>query len=601
MALKKSNKINEDKVIEESLNAIYGEEKVDFSKFERSKGRLTKILFTIVVTLFVVAATLWGGFFVYSEYFTNQNTEIFLLEIEAEEELVSGSFTQIAIKYKNPTEIPIASLELDIKLPPSFHRITASPAPTNEEEMSWDVGYLNASSDGLIIIEGIWISDVPASTPIQVFASFRPSNFNADFQEIKTIYITTTESNLVGELSGAEEGRPGETLNYALTIENKGEEEIPNVKTKLTIPQGFYLESSDPKIEPGEPIEWSFESIAPGAKEEIKLVGSFAADTEGFQYFDAEIFAVEGERNLIQGKIEAFTDVVGDNLSLQLVANGSTEKISTDMGESMRVSLAIENSGENDIEDLSLELLFNEDKPLPIDWENSEINDGTKSKTGINWDNEYLGFLTSGEKRIFNLVFPINQNVTESEADVFEILVVAHIGNFEIRSKPIEIAINSEADFHADARYFTDEGAPLGSGSLPPAVGKQTNYRVNWSIQNKLHDLQNIKVQAMLPPHAEWNNQFNADLGTIKFDADTRTVNWEIVEIPKDITKLDAMFSISITPDTEDVGKFVKLISGSTMTVTDKVTNATIIESTESITTELPSDEFASGKGVVVE
>ncbi|MCH8049398.1 hypothetical protein IH979_01670, partial [Patescibacteria group bacterium] len=70
---KKELEGKEEELIEEGLEAIYGKDKVDFTKLDRARTRLTSVLLTIVITLFVIAATAWIGFFVYTKYFAQQS------------------------------------------------------------------------------------------------------------------------------------------------------------------------------------------------------------------------------------------------------------------------------------------------------------------------------------------------------------------------------------------------------------------------------------------------------------------------------------------------------------------------------------------------
>src|SRR5688572_16544312 len=124
----------EDKIIEEGLNAIYGsEEKVDFTKLERGRGRLTSVLLTVVVTLAVVALLSWGAFFVYNRYFADTTEDVFALSIETPNEIVSGETAQIVIQYENMGNVPLASLELDISLPSTFVIRDLAPTPANQE------------------------------------------------------------------------------------------------------------------------------------------------------------------------------------------------------------------------------------------------------------------------------------------------------------------------------------------------------------------------------------------------------------------------------------------------------------------------------------
>lgn len=592
---------SDDAAIEEGLNAIYGKEKIDFSKIKRSNLRLTNVLLTIVITLAVIAATAWTGFFIYTKYFTADEAEKFNIEIEADEEIVSGAKTKFAIHYDNPTAVPIASLEIEARLPSAFELLAVTPAPTAEDEMKWSVGSLNPGSDGTIWIEGVWIAGTPSETPIQAFANYRPANFNADFQEIETTYIKTLESVLVPSIEGAEEGRPGEALDYRIEVRNSGTEALSNIEVKLALPDGFFLDSSNPVVEAGRPPEWSFEKIESEGTQEITFSGSFAADSDGFQYFGVTIFVQSEEQSFEQATAQSFTDVVGQSLSLQLVVNGSTNDITAEQGGSLRASLSFENVGSSDLENLSLLLDFQSDRSIPILWSNSELDGGVMKSEGILWDAETVGILTAGEKRVLNLLFPIHESVGGDKADTFNVIASGTLGDLTIRSTPVEVSINSEADFSAEVRYYTGQGAPLGTGPMPPEVGKVTVYRVFWNIENSLHDLDAISVQGILPPHVDWIDQKGTDLGSITYDELTRTVTWNIAHLPKTVTEIEATFAISITPDANDVGTFVKLISGSTFKATDSTTESAITESTESITTELPDDSFAAGKGTVVE
>ncbi|MBU0614166.1 hypothetical protein KJ766_02700, partial [Patescibacteria group bacterium] len=255
-AIKKDNNVEhkqeekaenkEAELIKEGLEAIYGEDKMDFSKLERSGSRISNILLTIVITLTILAGAAWSGFFVYMKFFSNQNAQLFTLDIEMEENIKSGQPTNIEILYSNPTAVQIASLELDVRLPASFKVTGMSHLPDDFDEFLWDIGTLPANSNGKIDIEGIWITEVPSSTPVQIFANFRPSNFNSDFQEIETKYVSTTESVITSKISGPDEISPGQIGEYIITIKNDSEETFENIAVELNLPDGFYLEDSNP-------------------------------------------------------------------------------------------------------------------------------------------------------------------------------------------------------------------------------------------------------------------------------------------------------------------------------------------------------------------
>ncbi len=66
-------------------------------------------------------------------------------------------------------------------------------------------------------------------------------------------------------------------------------------------------------------------------------------------------------------------------------------------------------------------------------------------------------------------------------------------------------------------------------------------------------------------------------------------------------TAATAEFGVSLTPDEADIGASVRLLSGSLLRVTDAKTRATIEAEVDALTTDLPQDKTAAGKGVVIE
>ncbi len=163
------------------------------------------------------------------------------------------------------------------------------------------------------------------------------------------------------------------------------------------------------------------------------------------------------------------------------------------------------------------------------------------------------------------------------------------------------MSLNSDASFKAEARYFDQDGAPLGSGPLPPKVGETTSYRVLWLITNGLHDLEDISVSTTLPSNVEWDDFSSADLGSVVFDTGTRTVRWTVSNMPNDVQTVRASFSLSITPTDEEVGEFIKLTTGSSLQARDGETGSAIERQNDELTTELETDDYAQNKGIVTQ
>ena len=592
----------ENETIEEGLEAIYrGEEKVDFTKIERKQNRLTTMLLTVVITLAIVAGVSWGAFLVYNRYFAQEEEKTFSIAIDVEKKIISGEKTNITIRYGNPNEVPITGLELDVRVPDSFHVESISPTPENIEDQIWSIGNIASGSSGLIIIEGIWTAEVPSSIPVQVLANYRPANFNSDFQEIETVYVQTLDSYLDIALNGPTEAQSGDLIEYEVTVENTGPAVFKDTYLQLNLPNGFFLDSSNPTLTPGENTKWMFEAIEPGETIDVNFSGTFAGDVNGFQYFDIILGIEQEEGQLVQRSERGLTDLMGSELKTQLIVNGGIDNVNISTDDNLRISATIENDGKIPREDIELLLKIESENPLPINWDSAKLDNGTITADGIYWPSSEIGTLEPGDRALINITIPITSSVGNGQADRFTLIASTTQNQNTVKSSPITVSVLSDAQITTSARYFTEEGTPIGSGPLPPTVDETTAYRIYWTIENSLHDLEDITVSTTLPPNVIWEETTSAELGKFSYRTETETVEWNIDKLPKDITRLEGYFTVSITPTASDIGKFVKLTSSSTLEATDSFAESDVTNESESTTTELVDDEFALGQSIVVE
>lgn len=587
--------------IEDGLKAIYGEENADFSKIERPQGWLTKLLLWAVGSLTVIALLAWGGIYFYSRYMTTQDETAFALSIDGLDTVKSGEQVSFEIVYKNPTKVPIASLQIEARLPNGFHIEKATPPPIDLAHPSWDIGYMSAGSDGKITLEGTWVVTVPSSAPLQAFATFRPGNFNSDFQEVATKTVSTTESVLTGTVAVPADMTVGVPGTFTFTATNSGTQPLTNIRSSLALPTGFYLESSAPALESGALPGWNIVSLEPGATSDITVTGSFAADVTGVQELALSYSIVDDEGEHLQTVTKGVTEVKGSDIELSLVAQGSTGSVAAALGSSVPVTIAVKNDGTTTMENVALLLDISGDKAFPINWKQAGLDEGTLTKEGILWDTETIGTIEPGGSRAVNVRLPIVTSLANGMGDTFTLSAVVKRGSATIRSSPITTVLESDARLEATAAYFSEDGIPLGNGPVPPVVGQTTTYRVTWTITNSMHTLTPATVSATLPTGVTFAHQNTADIGTVSLDTATNSVRWDIPSLSAETQSVTATFAVSITPTEADIGTFVKLLSGSLLNATDTKTTTDIERATESLDTEISNDSFAKDKGIVID
>ncbi len=596
--------------VDQGLQSIYATsegESADLTKLDmRKKSGVTKILIWTVVTLIILAGAAWGGYVVFQRVFTG-SSETLSLTISGPDEVKSGEAVAFDVQYQNTGSVPLANLEINLHLPKGLTLTKTDPAPTSAPDV-WEIGSVSRGSDGLIHIEGIWIDPVPSGQTLQAIATYRPANFSSDFQAIatKTVAINTSvlEINAVAGATAV----PGTPIDVTYTLKNVGKVPINNARLRLTFPSSFIVTASDPAPREGGSSEWVIDSLAPEGEAAIKITGTFAADASGLQAIHASVGLMRDQDYLEQAFSDSQTDVIGGGLSLRLISNGSAEDQTVDLGSTMRLSIDATNGGTDALSGLEITLLVSTaSKNSGIDWAEADLSDGKLSVNTVTWNGSDLskgGLLPFGDRETIDLSLPL-LNALGAASDAFTLTVTATVTDIagvsasrSVQSTPLHVLLNSEAALSATAHYFEDQ-TPVGTGPLPPEVGQTTSYRIYWTVDNSLHALDGVVVSATLPPNVTYQQTAETDMGDLSYDSATRTMSWTIDRLPTSVTHVGTSFDLAITPGADEVGKFVKLTNETTLKATDSKTTANLQRATDELTTELPTDPEAAGKGTV--
>lgn len=603
-----------DAQIKDELRSIYASHDgtiPDMTKLERrSSSKVTRFLVRAILFLLVLSAVAWAGFFLWSRGGIAPQRPL-ETETDVPETVKAGQEAFYTFRYDNAGNAPIAALEMKLTLPPEFVPTSFNPEPT--DGLMWTLGSLSRGSDGAVTVGGVFRSEVPSTQTIQALYTYRPANFSSDFQDISTARVEVDESVLNLTLTGPEEALPGDEVTYVVNVQNGGTRDVENALVTAALPDGFAITTSDPaSVEPGA-AAWSFENLTPGELKAVTFKGRFTASVSGAQTLKAAVSLLNADRvEFLQAQSEAATEVVGGAIAFHLVANGSAGDQTADPGSTLRLSIDYANNGNETIRGLAFSLAIKGDAAtLPIDWANTNLDGGTRSGSTITWNEDaYPAFeeFSPSTSGVIDLTLPLTSTLTSAMASTLTLSLtasVAQIGSIAsprtVEASPITILVNSDFRSSAHARYYSDDAEPLGTGPLPPKVGQTTTFRVFWRVANSFHALENVRMTTNLPPGVSWTGNAHADVGTISFDATTRIVSWTIPALPVTVPGSETTFDVAIVPESDDVGSFYKLTNAIAVEATDAFTRDQVQDGIDILTTELPEDELAAGKGVVVD
>ena len=614
---------------EEVLDAIYNPEdsdpkSQDVKKIVKKAKKRSK-LFVVLAVLFLLALASAAGFFVFSRKNNQFNERITILP-SAPTSVAAGGEVTISIAIKNNEKIAIKNTELTFTPPDGFTFKSSSPAPSNEFNNAWQVGTLNKGAGATISIVGSLVGDQDQDKVFHFILGYRPANFNYDFQKNADLKIRISSSVIKITPEVPLRINPGAPTDFPVTIENTGADPLEGVKLIVDYPENFSFSKANPKPSEGEDI-WQLASIPANGKVKIIISGSITGapgDTKEFKFRAGKEGLKEFE---VQAQASGIGSLVKVGMSLTAVITNPSKGVYADWGETLNYMLTYKNESDSEMRDVVIAAEFmqknfaSQDVSIldldnrsaavagkldgrTITWTKADIPGLAKVKAGEGGDILLRLALKSGPEIKTqddrNLVITTNARITVgSIADV-------EGKNFETQAPSLQTKVTTKLNVEPEARFYSEEQIPVGTGPIPPQVGKTTTYQLSWTLTNPTNEVTQVVITSTLPDGVIWTGKQSVTAGqAVNYNSETREVTWRINRVPPGtgslFASLESKFEVSITPTLADLGKIILLLNQTVATARDEFTTQDLRVEKAILTTDLTNDVAAQGKGLVVE
>jgi hypothetical protein len=577
--------------IGKELKEIYasgGEDGEDVSTIVRATRVRRWPKFLIAgISLFLLAGIAWLGIARFGGQ-TRYGDDIDLA-IEGPSTPRSGEAMEWSIHYRNDERLPLARASLSVHLPSSFTVIASEPALSESRSLSWNVGTLAPGESGTVKIKARVLDAVDSPLAVQAVLSYRPSNFNADFQKVANWSSRIADSAIELKLEAPEETVPGDNGSFKLTLARReglsADASVPELKIRFDPDRYIVLKSVTPAFSSVDQRAWTAE--APGAKPLVfDLNGSFATNVSGDAAVRAEAGTIDANGNFLPlASASASVKVMPGDFSLSIVRNGSATDSTVSLGGSMHISVDYENKGSKPITDGEIALTLagtpTSSGSGPIDWNTwNDLRSGKRSGSTVTWTKKEvpeLGSIAPGAKgsidvsvKATGMIFTLEDR--DYRIDLLARGTIGAIGGKKsgktVSTPVMRTLVNTDASVAAAVRHT--------EGPLPPKSGEQTVYRILFAVTNSLHEISGIKTTAKLAPGVSFAANGNVDAGDLRFDPADGSVTWTLNRLPTSVKSVSADFTVTLTPKASDIGKSVDLIGNSVFTATDTATGASL-------------------------
>ncbi|MBI5467287.1 MAG: hypothetical protein HY975_03715 [Candidatus Kerfeldbacteria bacterium] len=570
----------------------------------------------IVTILLVLVAVSVAGFFVFTraKKFTGNNVQ---LHFQPVTNVASGANVTITIEYQNLEPVDLTKGELAVEYPEGFSYISSQPATTNEFHNDFTLGTIRSGQAGKVTITGTLIGSVGTTRDFRATMTYRPVTFNSDFQQQAATTITIASSILNVSIAGPTQLAPGVSGTWTINYTNTSDRDLQNVQFEATYPEGFTVTKTVPAAKERSGL-WRVDKISKGATGNISFTGAASGSVGDSLPVIIKTGLLNSDGNVeAQDEQQLLLILVKTGVTATIAVNGSTVPLSIDPGESLNYSIHVTNSSDAEVANATITMTLT-GAALKADSVTSDTK-GVVNERTVTWSKDQVPALaqlkpqqdvtlTASVGTQTNLTIAADQDRNQQVVATVAVTSPSLSTNTNSTSNPSVVSttkINTILGLTAVARYYNDIGQALGSGPVPPVVGKTTTYHVNWTVTNTTNDASTLVVSATLPNGVLWTGQNTSrDAGDIAFDSASRTVRWTLNIVPAGTgsryPSLKAGFDVSITPTADQVGTVPILVNTATAAAKDAFTDHELSVTAPAVATDIPTDTKAGGEGRVI-
>jgi len=579
-----------------------------------SKNNLPKTFVAIIVILLLVAV---GAIIRGRLSFSRANVEV---NIVTPQDIASGKEITLTIEYENNNRVNLNDTYLIIDFPSGTFSLEGKEV--HQEQRSLKT--INRKSNGREDFNVRFVGEKGEAKNITAILEYQPQNINSRFENSADARIEINSVLISIKIDGPDNAMSGQEVSYLAEYENKTNKDISDLKIEAEYNKDFKIKNINPEPVKGTNNVWQFDVLKAGEKKSINLVGNLQGEEGEDKVLKVTIGKIENEQILQYSRSEYHTKIAQSPLLLNIGLEGvNKDECNLNPGQFLNYKINFRNNT-----DVALKELI-----LKIHLEDSIFDFRRINLMGVGFFDSRENTITwaGGEIPALDLLEPNQSGSVDFSVELerpipmtgyndknFQAIVSGEIGTLTVPAKfavpelkiTKELTCKIKSEITVKSKVYYNESATgiFNTGPLPPKVDALTTYTVHWQIINGSNDLENVRVNAVLPQGISWSNYSinKVSNSQIYYNERTKEIMWEIQKVPAGVGYIlpvyEIIFQIGLTPSINQIGQTPTLINRSYAGGKDVFTNTILTDSAGEIDTSIPDDPQAAHiKGRVIE
>lgn len=573
-------------------------------KFFR-KSSIFKKFFIFSIIFFVLAIGYASYmFFAGGNIVSNDNIDIAVL---------GNTFTaggedlplQIEITNKNNSTLLLADLVVE------YPKGSSGDLSSDTERMRDSLGEIPAGAVKKDNMKVVLFGEQGSTRQVKISLEYRVEGSNAIFVKEKYFNVTISSAPINLMVDAPSEASPNQSITLKVKATLNATKSASKILVRVDYPVGFQFSSATPVPDISNNI-WSLGDLSPGAEKDISVTGRLVDVSDGEEktfhvYSGSQSDSDTTTIGVVFNSLGQTVQIKKPFIEAKLLINGVYQtEYAVNTKTAIHGQINWTNNMDTKVNDLKIVAKLSGNALNRKTIYSSEGFYNSADDT-ITWDkNSEPGFVEVNPGDSGVLTFSVSPNSLFSDSSGMlqnpmintEVSIsgkqpmlgdaTSELDNSETKN----IKIISDVGLASKALYYS--GPFQAGGPIPPKVGKETIYNIEWSLTNTANNISGVNVTSTLPQWARYVGPTSPASEDITYNPSTQEVVWNVGGIGRGtgITEAErvAYFQVAITPSLSQVGSAPVLLNDTVLTGHDDFANVDIKINKTSLNTRLLND-----------